>query len=153
MSNFTKAFGNLDSLFIGFDKVAERAAEITNHAATLATKYPPYNLKKIDENKYIIEIAVAGFGKQDIELELQGDKLLIKGNVQQGDESTPDGFFPSYLYQGLAMRPFTRQFTLADNVEVAGATMLNGILKIALEAIIPEENKPKKIDITEEEAE
>lgn len=155
MWNHTHSFKDFDRFFVGVEPLVKKFADATEQATKLAqeAKYPPYNIKKVDDNRYVIEMAVAGFGKQDIELELQGDKLLIKGNVQQGDESTPDGFFPSYLYQGLAMRPFTRQFTLADNVEVAGATMLNGILKIALEAIIPEENKPKKIDITEEEAE
>ena len=150
MNNFTKAFGDLDSLFIGFDKVAERAAEITNKAATLATKYPPYNLKKVDENRYTIEIAVAGFAKQDIDIEIQDDKLIIKGNVKSGEESTADGYFPTFLYQGLAMRPFTRVFTIADNVEIRGASMLNGILKIALEAIIPE-SKKTKVEIKDED--
>jgi len=151
--NFNHTFKDFDRFFVGFDPIVKKIATAAEQAAKLAqeAKYPPYNIKKVDENRYVIEMAVAGFGKQDIELELVGDKLVIKGNAKSGDEALPDGTYPAYLYHGLAQRPFTRHFTLADNVEVAGAQLLNGILKIGLEAIIPEENKPKKIDITTDE--
>ena len=100
-------------------------------------------------------MAVAGFGKQDIEIELQDSKLIIKGNVTSGEPAEKDSkgewTWPQVLYQGLAMRPFTRQFTLADNVEIHNAELVNGILKIVLEAIIPEEKKPVKIEIKESE--
>lgn len=141
--NFNHSFKDFDRFFVGFDPIMKKIAEASEQAAKLAAeaKYPPYNIKKISENRYTIEMAVAGFGKQDIELELLGDKLVIKGNTSQEDGN--------YLFRGLAQRPFTRQFTLADNVEVAGASLINGILKIGLEAIIPEANKPKKIDITD----
>lgn len=132
-----------DRYFLGFDKVAEKMASIADQTAKLATNYPPYNVKKLDENKYVVEMAVAGFGKQDIDIEMVDGKLIIKGSVASDEQCD------SILYQGLAMRPFTRQFTLADNVEIEGAEMLNGILKIVLEHIIPEHKKPKKIDITE----
>ncbi len=153
MWNVNHTFKDFDRFFVGFDPLVKKISEAAEQATKLAqeAKYPPYNIKKVDENRYVIEMAVAGFGKQDIELELAGDKLVVKGNAQQGDEATPDGFYPTYLHHGLAHRPFTRTWTLADNVEVAGATMINGILKIALEAIIPEENKPKKIEISDTE--
>ena len=153
--NFTHTFKDFDRFFVGYDKVAQRLADIADQATTLAAKYPPYNLKKIDENKYIIEMAVAGFGKQDLEIELADNKLIIKGNTKSGEpaEQSTDGTwtFPQVLYQGLAMRPFTRTFDLADNVEIQGAEMLNGILRIVLEAIIPEHKKPKKIEINDGE--
>lgn len=158
MKNFydTRAFKDFDSWFVGFDKVAEKMASVADQAQTLATKYPPYNLKKIDENKYTIELAVAGFAKQDLEIEIADDKLIIKGNVQGGQtgqvqDSTGEWTWPQMLHQGLAMRPFTRTFTLSDNVEIRGASLLNGILKIVLEAIIPEHKKPKKVEINDEE--
>jgi len=141
--DFNHSFKDFDRFFVGFDPLVRKISEATEQATRLAqeAKYPPYNIKKVDDNRYVIEMAVAGFGKQDIELELAGDKLVVKGcHNQQQTES-------QFLYQGLAMRPFTRQFTLADNVEIRGAQLLNGILKIGLEAIIPEANKPKKIDI------
>ena len=151
--NFTHTFKDFDRFFVGYDKVAQRLADIADQATTLAAKYPPYNLKKIDENKYIIEMAVAGFGKHDLEIELADNKLIIKGNTKSGEpaEQSTDGTwtFPQVLYQGLAMRPFTRTFDLADNVEIQGAEMFNGILRIVLEAIIPEHKKPKKIEIND----
>jgi len=157
MKNFydTRTFKDFDSWFVGFDKVAEKMASVADQAQALATKYPPYNLKKIDENKYTIELAVAGFAKQDLEIEIVDDKLIIKGNTHAGEpaeqDSTGEWTWPQMLHQGLAMRPFTRTFTLSDNVEIRGASLLNGILKIVLEAIIPEHKKPKKVDITDEE--
>ena len=155
MWNHTHSFKDFDRFFVGFDKVAEKMASIADQTAKLASNYPPYNLKKIDENKYIIEMAVAGCGKQDLEVEIVDDKLIIKGNVKSGEPAEQDSqgewTWPHVLYQGLAMRPFTRTFNLADNVEIRGASLLNGILKIVLEAIIPEHKKPKKVDIQDEE--
>ena len=155
--DFNHTFKDLDRFFVGFDKVAEKMTTIANETAKLelAAKYPPYNIKKIDDNRYTIEMAVAGFGKQDLEIEIADDKLIIKGNVKSGEpaeqDSKGDWTWPQILHQGLAMRPFTRTFSLADNVEIRGASLLNGILKIALEAIIPEHKKPKKVDIQDEE--
>lgn len=143
--NFNHSFKDFDRFFVGFDPLMKKIAEAADQATKLAAeaKYPPYNIKKVADNRYVIEMAVAGFGKQDIELELIGDKLVIKGNADSEDGD--------YLFRGLAQRPFTRKFTLADNVEVCGAQLLNGILKIGLEAIIPEQNKPKKIEISDSE--
>ena len=153
-SHETRAFKDFDRFFVGFDKVADKMANIADQTAKLSN-YPPYNVKKVDENKYIVEMAVAGFGKQDIEIELADDKLIIKGSVESGEPAEQDTkgewTWPQVLYQGLAMRPFTRTFSLADNVEIRGAALLNGILKISLEAIVPEHKKPKKIEIQEDE--
>ena len=155
MWNHNHSFKDFDRFFVGFDKVAEKMAAVADQAQTLAAKYPPYNLKKIDENKYTIELAVAGFAKQDLEIEIVDDKLIIKGNTHAGEpaeqDSTGEWTWPQMLHQGLAMRPFTRTFTLSDNVEIRGASLLNGILKIVLEAIIPEHKKPKKVEIADEE--
>ena len=145
-----RAWKDFDQFFVGFDKVAEKLFAAQDQAAAVAAKYPPYNIKKIDENKYTIELAVAGFAKQDLEIEIADDKLIIKGNTASDETSNEDGSawaWPQILHQGLAMRPFTRTFTLSDNVEIRGASLLNGILKIALEAIIPEHKKPKKVEI------
>ncbi len=158
MKNFydTRTFKDFDSWFVGFDDIAKKLTAAQEQAAAVTTKYPPYNLKKIDENKYTIELAVAGFAKQDLEIEIADDKLIIKGNVQGGQtgqiqDSTGEWTWPQMLHHGLAMRPFTRTFTLSDNVEIRGASLLNGILKIVLEAIIPEHKKPKKVEINDEE--
>lgn len=153
--DFNHTFKDLDRFFVGFDKVAEKMTTIADQTAKLASNYPPYNLKKVDENKYIIELAVAGFAKQDLEIEIVDDKLIIKGNTHSGEPAEQDSngewTWPQVLYRGLAQRPFTRTFALNDNVEIRGASLLNGILKIALEAIIPEHKKPKKIEINDDE--
>ena len=135
---------NFDRFFVGADRLAktlaDNAAWIANNAAT---SYPPFNLKKVDDNKYVIEMALAGFTKQDVEITLEDDKLIIKGGVSADTKDDKAEF----LHCGIASRNFTRQFTLADNVEINNAEMLNGILKVWLNHIIPESNKPKKIEI------
>jgi molecular chaperone IbpA len=142
---------DFDRFYVGFDEVAKKLAAVADQAQDVATKYPPYNLKKIDENKYTIELAVAGFAKQDLEIEIVDDKLIIKGNTTSQDPADLDvASWPQMLHNGLAMRSFTRTFTLSDNVEIRGASLLNGILKIVLEAIIPDHKKPKKVKINDE---
>ena len=149
----TKAF---DRFFVGFDPIIKKLTAEADRYRGLQQNYPPYNIKKIDENRYIIEMAVAGFGKQDLEVELADDKLIIKGNAKLGDhavqDSTGNWGWPAVLYQGLAMRSFTSTFNLANNVEIYSTSLMNGILKIALEAIMPEHKKPIKIDIDDESA-
>ena len=135
--------GNTDRLLKSWENMATVAQKINK------TNYPPYNIKKIDDNRYVIEMAVAGFTKQDIELEFAENTLNVKGKLETMDDLLKDGVDQTYLYRGIADRAFTRQFTLADNVEIKNASLLNGMLKIWLEAIIPESKKPKKIDITE----
>jgi len=136
---------NFDRFFIGADQMLkslrEKSEWIANNAAAT---YPPFNLKKTDENKYVIEMAVAGFAKQDIEIELADNKLIIKGNSSADTKDAKE-----YLHMGIANRAFTRQFTLADNVEINNAEMLNGMLRIWLDRIIPEDKKPKKIEIND----
>lgn len=135
-----------DKYFIGadkfFNKIHQTADMLANSAA--ASGYPPFNLKKIDENKYAIEIAVAGFSKQDIELTLDDGRLIVKSNVSYDTEENE-----KYLHKGISSRAFTRTFTLADNVVVNDAHLINGMLRIWLEHLIPEEKKPKSIPINE----
>ena len=133
---------------VGFDDMFRNLESVTRSLHKGLSSYPPYNIKKVDDNKYVIEIAVAGFGKQDLELELKEGTLVIKGHTSL-DTLTKDGVEQTYLYKGIADRAFTRQFTLADTVEVKNAEMINGMLKVWLENIIPEHKKPKKIDITD----
>jgi len=124
---------------VGFDDIFTKMNDFQKNIAKLPT-YPPYNIKKTGENTYVIEMAVAGFGKQDIELVLEDGVLTIKGSVSTDDTS-------SYVFKGIADRAFTRKFTLADTVEVKNADLINGMLKIWLERFIPESKKPKKIEI------
>lgn len=135
-------FDNLPTLArnsIGFDDMFKRLADFSETLPKIPT-YPPFNVKKTDENTYVIEMAVAGFGKQDIEVVLENGTLTVKGQVTSDDVG-------DYLHKGIADRAFTRKFSLADTVEVKNADLVNGMLKIWLERFIPEHAKPKKIDI------
>jgi molecular chaperone IbpA len=113
-----------------------------NAGAKLAPiqKYPPYNIVKTDENDYLIELAVAGFGTDDIDIELHNGALTITGNIETSSED-------KYVYKGIANRSFERRFTLADTVEVEGVDIHQGILTVRLKNVIPEEKKPRKIPI------
>ena len=132
--------GILDKHFIGFDTFNKTIQDTFALAQKTAANYPPYNLKKVTDNRYVVEMAVAGFGKQDIEITLDDNKMVIKGNSSSDDEGT-------VLHKGIADRAFTRTFSLADNIVIENAQYINGILKIWLNHIIPEANKPKKIEI------
>jgi molecular chaperone IbpA len=132
-------FNNLDSFFIGSERIVKALADVQKQASK-NLKYPPYNIKKTGDNKFCLELAVAGFGKTDIELEIHEGVLTITGSMKSDDTS-------EFLYKGIAERAFTRRFTLADTVEVKGADLINGMLKVWLENIIPDNKKPKKIDI------
>jgi molecular chaperone IbpA len=152
---FDHTFSDLakfDKFFVGADKFLARVQETADLVANSASSsgYPPFNLKKTDDNVYVIEMAVAGFGKQNIELTLEDNKLKIAGQTTV-DTLTEDGISQQFLHKGISDRPFQRTFSLADNVVVNNAQMINGLLKIWLEHIIPEDKKPKKIDIEEVE--
>ena len=124
-----------DPLFIGFDKFFD------NYSSANTNSYPPHNLIKIDDTNYLIEIAVAGFGKNEIEITEQDGVLKIEGSHV---EEHPDA---KYLHRGVASRKFTRMFNLHDDIKVKGADIHNGLLQIRLEKIVPEEKKPKRIAI------
>lgn len=131
---------------IGFDQVFKNLESAQKAIHKAAANYPPYNIKKVEDNKYVIELAVAGFGKQDIEVTMQDGVLTIKGNTSL-DTLVKDGVDVTYLHKGIADRAFTRQFSLADTIEIKNAELINGMLKLWLENIIPDAKKPRKIDI------
>lgn len=132
-------FSRLTKDTIGFDEIFKRLSTFSDALPKIST-YPPYNIKKTADNTYVIEVAVAGFGKQDIELTLENGVLTVKGQISADDPH-------DYIFKGIANRAFTRSFTLADTVKVQNAELLNGMLKVWLERFIPEDKKPQKIDI------
>ena len=138
-------FTSFDPFSVGFDKTFKLLSSQLDNIGKSLPGYPPYNIKKVDDNKYVIEMAVAGFAKTDIELTLDNGKLTITGNIK--DSNDVDNANAYYFYKGIAERAFTRSFTLADTVEIKNAEMVNGILKVWLENFIPEHKKPKKIEI------
>lgn len=126
-----------DPYFIGFDSLINRL----NTANTAMTNYPPYNIVRTDDNSYVIELAVAGFSESELDITVHGGTLVVKG------ETLPKEKEPKYLHRGIAARNFNRSFTLADTIEVVGAQVYNGMLQIRLENHVPEERKPRKIQI------
>jgi len=130
---------------VGFDNVFDELLRINAQQAN-GTNYPPYNVVKHDDDHFAIELAVAGFNIGDISITIEKNLLTIKGEQTQTlDELVKE---VEYLHRGISARNFTRTFTLAEHVEVTGATSENGMLKIELERKVPEEQKPKTIQIS-----
>lgn len=125
---------------VGFDKLFDQLQDTANNLAKNAPNWPPYNIKKVKDNKYVIEMAVAGFAKSDIEVTVEGNKLIIKG-------ASEDNEAEDYLFKGIANRAFQRTFTIADKVEIKDAEMVNGMLRVWLENLYHTQETVKKIAI------
>jgi molecular chaperone IbpA len=139
---------NFDRYFVGADKMIQTLAKAQEAAAkAIPGGYPPYNISKTGDNKYLLEMAVAGFGKNNIEIEVANNTLTIKGGLTVDDMAEETVNPIQYLYKGISDRAFTRKFNLVDTVEVKSAEMVNGLLKLWLENIVPENKKPKKVKI------
>ena len=128
---------------VGFDRQFDRLFDYVTHQAESTGGYPPYNIQKTEDYKFEIEIALAGFNKKDIEIEVTEGVLTIK-SVKDKDTGSTD---EHTLYKGISQRNFTRKFTLADDIVVKGAELKDGMLTISLERIVPEEKKPQLITI------
>lgn len=140
----SQLFGkDFERFFIGYDEQIKNLAKLHDDLTKNIPSYPPFNVKKIDDNRYSIELAVAGFSQQDIDIEMNDGKLVIRGNMSSADDTDVSNF----LFQGIANRAFTRTFALNDEIEVKDAEIFNGMLKIALERFIPEHKKPKKVTV------
>ncbi len=133
----------LDPFFVGFDRLWKQidTMHTTSHP-NVAGGYPPYNIRQVAEDHYHIEMAIAGFSQEDIEVLLQDGKLTVTGKAADEEEGG------KLLHRGIANRAFTREFTLSDTIEVEGANLENGILLISLKNIIPDHKKPKAIKVT-----
>ncbi len=127
---------------VGFDRLFTMLDSLGQPESSQA--YPPYNIERTGESSYRITMAVAGFDQNEIEIEAHRNQLTIKGTKVADDSDTEKEF----LYRGIASRAFERRFHLADHVEVAGASLKNGLLHIDLKREIPEELKPRKINVT-----
>jgi molecular chaperone IbpA len=136
------SFGPLFHQTLGFENFIRDVEKILDGEVKQST-FPPHNIIKADDNKYVVELAVAGFVKDEIDIQVQEGNLTIKGNKKDKDES-------NYLHRGIGTRSFTKVITIADTIEVKGAEIKDGILRIGLENIIPEHKKPRKIEIGNE---
>ncbi|MBV9977019.1 MAG: Hsp20 family protein [Hyphomicrobiales bacterium] len=124
---------------IGFDHLPLLLSHALQTDESTAS-YPPYNIDKLSDDEYRIAMAVAGFGRDDIEIVSEQNKLTVRGEIKEREEK-------NYLHRGIAARSFQRQFDLADFVKVNGADLKDGLLVISLKREIPEEMKPRKIEI------
>jgi molecular chaperone IbpA len=138
------SFGPLTQSTLGFDKFFDDVERLMSmDVQKSVSNFPPHNILKLDESHYIVELAVAGFSKDEIDISVENGTLTVKG-VKEEKESTVQ-----YLHKGIGTRSFTKTLTISDTIEVRGAEFKDGILRIGLENIIPEHKKPRKIEIGE----
>ena len=141
-SNALSLFDNFNKLTpyaVGYDRIFETLSRYVDNNVQ-STGFPPYNIRKEGDYNYVIEMALAGFGKSDIEVEVVESTLSIR-SVKENEEDD------STQYRGISYRRFERKFTLADDLVVNGAKLENGMLTIDLERIVPEEKKPRLISV------
>ena len=125
-----------DPFFIGFDKFSQRISSTLN---TQHQNFPPYNVRKIDEDTFVVELAVAGFAKEDLAITEHDGILTVEGTKEDSPED--------YIHKGIAGRKFTRTFTLGEYIFVSTADLNDGMLYVVLKREVPEDKKPKIIDI------
>lgn len=125
---------------IGFDRLT-RLVDAANRVDNAALAYPPYNIEKTGEDAYRLTMAVAGFSQDEIELTVHENSLLVAGKAKKEEDES------RYLHRGIARRAFERRFSLADHIKVVGASLTNGMLHVDLVHEVPEEAKPRKIEI------
>ena len=128
---------------VGFDRLLSTMEEFDNMFANAKTPtYPPYNIVKDNDTQYTIEIAVSGFKRDEIEVTTEGNKLYVNGAIKTAQTEGRE-----YLHRGIGTRNFSHKYTVADTVVVRSADIIDGLLVIKMENIIPEEKKPRKIEI------
>ena len=139
LSLFNDNFNKLTPYAVGYDRIFDHLSRYVDNNAT-STGFPPYNIRKEGDYNYTIEMALAGFGKKDIEVEVAESTLSVR-SMKENDEDD------STVYRGISRRRFDRKFTVADDVVVNGASLENGMLTINLERVVPEEKKPRLITV------
>ena len=125
---------------IGFDRLA-RLVDTANRVDSTAQAYPPYNIEKTGEDSYRLTMAVAGFSRDELDITVHENTLIVTGRAQKDDENG------RYLHQGIARRAFERRFSLADHLKVSGASIDNGLLHVDLVREVPEAMKPRTVKI------
>jgi|TARA_B100000927_G_C16289932_1_gene399058 molecular chaperone IbpA len=133
----TGVFDPFRNLTVGFDDIFDQLSTLSSYDTS---NYPPYNIKKVDKEKYQLEMALAGFTKTDVIVEVKENTLTISGKVSDKDTDT-------FVHRGIAQRSFKRQWTLAEHLEVTSAVLKDGVLKVDMKLNLPEEKKPKTITV------
>ena len=145
MKNNLSIFNNLRPITVGFDNMFDHFEHMMDDSffGRSVANFPPYNIVKTGENTYDVELALAGFNKKDIEIEYKENVLTVKSKKQE-ETKDEDG---NIIHRGISKRMFSKSFTIANDVEVKGAELKDGLLKVSMERIIPEHKKAKLIDI------
>ena len=136
-------FNQLRPLSVGFDDVFDHFESMFDYDTVNVSNYPPYNIVKTGDNKFDIEVALAGFNKKDINVTSENGMLTIESK-QEDKSKDKDG---EVLHKGISKRYFKKSFTIADDVEIKGAELKDGMLRVSMEKIVPEAKKLKTIDI------
>ena len=139
LSLFNDNFNKLTPYAVGYDRIFDHLSRYVDNNTT-STGFPPYNIRKEGDYNYTIEMALAGFGKKDIEVEITEGTLSVRSVKENAEDD-------STVYRGISYRKFDRKFTVADDVVVNGASLENGMLTINLERVVPEEKKPRLITV------
>ena len=138
------SFGPLTQSTLGFDRFFDDVEKLLNmDVQKNVTNFPPHNIIKLDDCRYVVELAIAGFSKDEIGISVEDGTLTVKGEKKEKDVDV------QYIHRGIGTRSFTKTLTIADTIEVKGAEFKDGILRIGLENIVPEHKKPRKIEIGE----
>ena len=136
-------FNKLRPVSVGFDSVFDHFESMFNESPSLHTNYPPYDILKTDEHSYVIELAVAGFSKKDIKVTVENGVLTVESDREGNAESSGQ----EIIHRGISKRYFKKSFSISDDVEIRGAELKDGLLRIYMEKIIPESRKRKEISI------
>tara|TARA_Y100000766_G_scaffold127838_1_gene109872 strand:- start:1648 stop:2085 length:438 start_codon:yes stop_codon:yes gene_type:complete len=136
-------FNKLRPVSVGFDSVFDHFESMFNDSPSLHTNYPPYDIVKTDEHSYVIELAVAGFSKKDIAVTVENGVLTVESDREGNIENTEK----EIIHRGISKRYFKKSFSISDDVEIRGAELKDGLLRISMEKIIPESRKRKEISI------
>ena len=144
MTRNLSVWNSLRPFSVGFDSIFEEFDRMLESSDRYSSNYPPYNINKLSENDYKIEVALAGYSKDDIELELKENTLTVRN---KNKEKVINGENNGLIHKGISTRQFERSFTLSEDIKVKNADLRNGLLNIELERIIPEEKKSRLIEI------
>ena len=141
-------FTGLKPFTVGFDDMFEHFDHMVDHLPHLtANNYPPYNIVKTGDYTYDLELALAGFSKKDIDVAYNDGMLTVKSNHEAESKTEQEDINGGILHRGISKRFFSKTFTIADDVEIKGAELKDGLLRVTLERIIPENKKPRSITI------
>ena len=144
MTRNLSIWNSLRPFSVGFDSIFDQFDRMLESTERYSTNYPPYNIKKVNDTDYRIEVALAGYDKDDIEVELKDSALTVRNKTR---EQTIDEKGNGVIHKGISTRQFERAFTISEDIKVKDAELKNGLLTIDLERIIPNEKKPRLIDI------